>query len=172
MIVLRTRRLTLRWLTGDDAPFILELLNEPSFIRHIADKHVRTVAQAEAYIRDGPGLSYVSNGFGLYLVEITADRVPIGICGLVRRDTLEDVDVGFAFLPAYWSRGYAVESAAAVMDYARNALGIDRVVAITNPDNHASIRLLERIGLRFEQMVQMPGQPEPICLYVPATTPE
>ena len=153
--VLETERLLLRRITTDDSEFILELLNEPSFILNIGDKGVRTTADAARYIQNGPIQSYERFGFGLYLVELKDSGEPIGICGLLKRDTLKDVDVGFAFLPRFWSRGYAVESAAAVMAYGKNVLGIRRIAAITTPDNSKSIKVLERIGLRFERMMRL-----------------
>jgi RimJ/RimL family protein N-acetyltransferase len=164
--VLETERLVLRRLTSDDAAFIFKLLNEPSFLRYIGDKGVRTRADAVAYIQNGPVASYERLGFGLYLVELREAEVPIGICGLLKRETLKDVDVGFAFLPAFWSKGYAFEAASAVMEYGRNVLGIGRIVAITSPENESSIRLLEKMGLKFErQMVLSEGAPE-IKLFV------
>lgn len=147
MKVLETERLTLRYLEMSDAEFILGLLNEPSFHRYIGDKGVRTLDDAREYIRSGPRASYEENGFGLYCTEITADHTPIGICGLVKRPQLDDPDVGFAFLPAFWSRGYATEAAAAVLRYGREDLEIERIVAITSPDNDASARVLVKIGL-------------------------
>lgn len=147
MDLLQTARLSLRQLSEDDAPFMLELLNEPSFIRNIGDRGVRTIDQARAYIAAGPVASYQRFGFGLYLVERgPAPRMPIGICGLLKRDELPDPDIGFAFLPAYWSQGYALESAAAVRDYARDTIGLSRLLAIVSPSNGGSIRLLERLG--------------------------
>ncbi len=155
MIVLETARLTLRHLSIGDAEFILRLLNEPSFLRDIGDKGVRNLDDARQYILNGPVASYERNGFGLYLVELKDDGTPIGISGLVKRDTLPEPDIGFAFLPAYWSQGYAVESAAAVMTYAREVLGLTRIAAITSPDNNASEKLLGKIGLRFERMIKL-----------------
>src|SRR2546427_4029250 len=122
MNILETQRLVLRQLSTDDAEFIVALLNEPSFIRYIGDKGVRNLDDARQYILNGPVDSYERNGFGLYLVELKENAIPIGISGLVRRDTLPDADIGFAFLPAYWSKGYAIESATAVMTYAREVL--------------------------------------------------
>src|SRR5262245_46510091 len=122
MIILVTERLILRQLSLEDAEFILELMNEPSFIRYIGDKGVRTLDDARQYILNDPMESYERNDFGLYLVELRDGRGSIGICGLLNRDTLPHPDIGFAFLPAYWSKGYALESAAAVMEYARNVL--------------------------------------------------
>jgi len=153
--VVATDRLVLRRLSTDDAEFILELLNEPSFLRFIGDKGVRTLDDAREYILRGPVDSYERNGFGLYLTVLKEGGVPIGICGLLKRESLEDVDVGFAFLPRFWSRGYAFESASAVMAYGRSALGLKRIVAVTNPDNDGSIRVLEKLGLRFEKMVRL-----------------
>src|SRR4029079_17610318 len=151
--VLETERLTLRWVTDADAEFILELLNQPSFLRYIGDKGVRTTEDAVRYIQTGPVASYERFGFGLYLVEMKETKVPIGMCGLLKRDTLPDADVGFAFLPDYWSQGYAFEAASSVMTYGRQVLGLRRIVAITSLDNDASIRLLEKIGLKFEGLI-------------------
>jgi RimJ/RimL family protein N-acetyltransferase len=161
MTVLETERLVLRRLSADDAEFILELLNQPSFLQYIGDKGVRNNDDAINYIQTGPVASYERFGFGLYLVELKDTAVPIGICGLLKRDTLPAVDVGFAFLPDYWSRGYAFEAAAAVMNYGREVLGLRRIVAITSLDNEASIRLLEKIGLKFERLIKLAeDQPE------------
>ena len=161
MTVLETERLVLRRLSADDAEFILELLNQPSFLRYIGDKGVRNTEDAILYIQTGPVASYDRFGFGLYLVELKDSGVSIGMCGLIKRDSLPDVDVGFAFLPDYWSRGYAFEATAAVMKYGRQVLGLGRIVAITSLDNAASIKLLEKIGLRFERLIKLTeDQPE------------
>jgi len=160
-MILETERLILRKLTTGDAEFILALLNEPSFLRYIGDKGVRTLEDARQYILTGPVDSYEQNGFGLYLVELKDAGVPIGMSGLVKRPALPDADIGFAFLPAYWSKGYAVESAAAVLAYARDALKLNRLLAITSPDNQSSINLLEKIGLKLERLIQLSeGAPE------------
>lgn len=163
--VLETERLSLRQLSTSDAEFLLQLLNEPSFITNIGDRGVRTVADAEQYALKGPVTSYAANGFGLYLVELKLTGTPIGICGLVKRDALADADIGFAFLPAFWSQGYAVESATAVKAYAMNVLGLPRVLAITNPNNSGSIRVLEKIGLRYQEMVRMSADAQEVRLY-------
>lgn len=156
MIILETERLILRHMSPDtDAVFVLELLNQPSFLQYIGDKGVRTLDDAQQYIVNGPVKSYEQNGFGLYMVELKENGVPIGISGLVKRDTLPDADIGFAFLPDHWSQGYAVESAAAVMAYAREKLGLVRVLAITSPDNERSAKLLGKIGLRFERVLKL-----------------
>jgi [ribosomal protein S5]-alanine N-acetyltransferase len=157
MIVLETDRLVLRRLTLNDAPFILELLNEPSFLRFIGDRGVRSLQDARLYILKGPIASYHRHGFGLYLVFLRETGEPIGMCGLLKRDVLPDVDVGFAFLPAHWRHGYAFESATAILDYARESLGLKRIVAITSPDNVASIGVLEKMGMKFEMMVRLEG---------------
>jgi RimJ/RimL family protein N-acetyltransferase len=156
MIILDTERLVLRHMSPEtDAEFVLELLNQPSFLQYIGDKGVRTLDDAQQYIRNGPLKSYQQNGFGLYTVELKENGAPVGISGLVKRDTLPDADIGFAFLPEYWSQGYAIESAAAVMTYARETLGLGRVLAITSPDNERSAKLLGKIGLRFERMLKL-----------------
>lgn len=155
MRVLETERLVLRRLTPDDAPFILELLNEPSFLRFIGDRGVRDLDGAREYIRKGPEDSYQRHGFGLFLAELKNDGAPVGICGLLKRDVLEDVDIGFAFSPRYWGRGYAIESARAVLDYGRRSFGLSRIVAVSNPDNASSHRVLEKLGMKYERMVQL-----------------
>ena len=165
MKVLETDRLVLRWITTDDAPFILALLNEPSWLRFIGDKGVRTVDEARDYILNGPMDMYRRLGFGLYLTERKADGVPIGICGLIKRPGLDDVDIGFAFLPAHWSQGYAFESASAVLEYGRTALGMNRIVAITTPDNLSSIKLLNSVGLKYDQMTRLARDAQEVMLF-------
>ena len=167
MRVLETDRLILRWLAIEDAEFILRLLNEPSFLRFIGDKGVRTIDDARDYILNGPVHSYERFGFGLYLTELKETHVPIGICGLLKRDSLKDVDVGFAFLPEFWKQGYAFESAAAVMDYGRNAFGLDRIVAITSPGNDESIKVLVKLGLEFERTIKLSEDGPDIELFGP-----
>ncbi len=155
MVVIKTERLILRKLTTKDAEFIIRLLNEPAFLRYIGDKGVRTMDDARQYILNGPVDSYKRYGFGLYLVELKNEGSPIGICGLVKRPTLTHPDVGFAFLSSHWSKGYAAESASAVVTYGRDVLGLTRILAITSPDNHSSINVLKKIGLRSEGMVKL-----------------
>jgi RimJ/RimL family protein N-acetyltransferase len=154
-MILRTARLQLRELAPRDAPFILVLLNEPSFIQNIGDRGVRSLEEAHAYLVNGPIASYMRHGFGLYLVELVGTEEPIGICGILQREALPDPDIGFAFLPAYWGQGFAFEAAAAVRSYARRELGVGRLLAITSPRNDASIRLLEKLGFRFEGMTRL-----------------
>ena len=155
MKILETERLILRQLTTDDAEFIIELLNDPSFIRNIGDRNVRTIDDACSYILNGPVTSYAKNGFGLYLVILKETKEYIGMCGLIKREGLEDVDIGYALLPRYWSRGYAVEAAQATKDYAKDLIGLKRLVAIVDPANEGSIRVLEKIGMRYERMVRL-----------------
>ncbi|HEY2963992.1 MAG TPA: GNAT family N-acetyltransferase [Pyrinomonadaceae bacterium] len=154
MTVLRTDRLFLREfkINDDDAQFALTLLNQPSFIRFIGDKKVRNLEDARQYILNGPVASYERNGFGLYVVELKDSHVPLGMCGLLQREDLPDPDVGFAFLPDFWNQGFAFEAAAAVLQDARERLKVERILAIVNPDNDASIKLLQKLGLRFERM--------------------
>ena len=166
--VIATARVTLRELDADDdgdAAFILALLNDPDFIANIADRGVRTPAQARAWIAGGPADSYALNGFGLYLVEDRASGQRVGMCGLVRRPTLDDVDIGFAFLPAWRGRGYAREAARAVFDDARTRLGLCRLVAIVAPENAASARVVEAIGLRYEGLIEHGPARESLRLY-------
>jgi RimJ/RimL family protein N-acetyltransferase len=172
MIVLETERLVLRQLSTDDAEFVLKLLNEPSFLQYIGDRGVRNLQDAQQYILNKLVTSYERNGFGLYLVELRESGIPIGISGLVKRDTLPDADIGFAFLPAYWSKGYAVESAAAVMNYARETLKLDRILAITSRDNEASAKLLGKIGLRYERLITLSEDAEEVKLFTSEVKPQ
>jgi RimJ/RimL family protein N-acetyltransferase len=165
MIVLETDRLVLRRLSTHDADFILQLLNEPSFLRFIGDRGVRTLDDARAYIAKGPIDSYDRHGFGLCLVSRKDDGIPIGMCGLLKRDALRDVDVGFAFLPEFWGKGYAFESASAVLSYGRDVLRLGRIVAITSPDNDGSIRVLTKLGMRFEGMIQLTDSEPEVRLF-------
>lgn len=155
MIVMETERLILRQFSIEDARFILTLLNEPSFLRFIGDKKVRDIDGAQQYILNGPIASYKQNGFGLYLVERRDSGTPIGMCGLLKREELPDVDIGFAFLPAFWNQGFAFEAAAAVMKYEQQTSKLKRIVAITNPDNDPSIKLLQRLGFTFEDVITL-----------------
>jgi ribosomal-protein-alanine N-acetyltransferase len=165
--VIQTERLVLRQLELNDADFILELLNEPAFLRFIGDKGVRDLETAAEYIQKGPIDSYGRHGFGLYATCLL-DGTPTGICGLVKRDGLADVDVGFAFLSRHRSKGYAAESAAAVLAHARRVLRLRRVVAITAPENFGSIAVLEKIGLQFERMIRLTEHGSELKLFGPA----
>jgi RimJ/RimL family protein N-acetyltransferase len=166
MKVIETERLILRYQQVEDAEFILELLNDPSWIRNIGDRGVRTLEDARKYISDGPVNMYARLGFGFYLTELKDGAVPIGICGLIKRDFLEDVDVGFAFLPRFWGKGYAYEAASAVMDYAESVLEFKRIAAITSEDNHASAKLLGKLGLTFEGVIPYADTDEKVKLFV------
>lgn len=165
MKILETKRLILQKISIDDARFILKLLNEPSFIRNIGDRGVRTLKDARDYISNRLIASYEKFGFGMYLVIVKDSGSPAGLCGLVKRDSLEDVDIGYAFLPEFWSKGYATESALAVKEYAKNTIGLKRLVAITDPVNQGSIRVLEKIGLEFEKMVRLSKDDIELKLY-------
>jgi RimJ/RimL family protein N-acetyltransferase len=155
--VIETQRLALRWLNTADSPFILELVNEPSWLKYIGDKGVHTLEDAETYIRKGPINMYERHGFGLYLVEARESGESIGICGLIKRETLDDVDLGFAFLPRFWGERYAFEAASGTLAHAKN-VGMSRIVAITSQDNHRSIKLLEKLGFGFERNLPLAGE--------------
>lgn len=165
MNVLETDRLVLRELEAGDAAFILELVNDPDWLRFIGDKNVHSLDDARAYIGNGPVAMYRRVGFGLWCVVAKEVAAPIGICGLIRRDTLDDVDIGFAFLPRHRGRGYAREAAEATVRHGREVVGLRRIVAITSPDNVASGRLLESVGLPFERMLRMPDDGREVRLY-------
>ncbi len=166
MTILETDRLILREAAAHDAPFFLDLLNQPSFIQFIGDKGVRDLDGARDYIQKRLVDNYNRFGFGLYLTLLKEDETPLGICGLIKRDGLDDVDIGFAFLPQYTSKGYAFESASAVMEHGRKALGLKQIVGIVSPGNASSIRLLEKLGLKFERMIKLPNDDEELKLFI------
>ncbi|RNF81716.1 GNAT family N-acetyltransferase [Montanilutibacter psychrotolerans] len=156
--MITTERLRLRRLQLDDAPFILEQVNDPSWLEQIGDRGVHNLDDARGFLRDGPLASYSQHGFGLYLIEQAEDGAPVGLCGLLQRDWLDDVDVGYALMPAYRGRGYAREAVRAVIEHARQDLGRQRVAAFTSPGNVASIGVLESLGFRFQREVRLPGK--------------
>ncbi len=166
-LILETERLTLRHLNLDDAPFIVKLLNDPDFLHFIGDRGVRNLEDAEHYLQNGPMASYRQHGFGLFMTQLRHCGTAIGICGLLRRLTLPDVDVGFALLPAFRGQGYASEAAAATVCWGRRELGLQRIIAITSPDNLGSARVLEKIGLRFAGLTRLDGESVDTCLFVP-----
>jgi len=163
--VLHTERLTLAKLSFDDADFIFDLLNEPTFKRFIGDKGIRTTDDALQYLRDVPLRQYELHGFGLYRVDFGDQNIAAGICGLVSREEFPDPDLGFAFLNAYWGQGYAYESSLAVLAESRDKFSLRRIIAMADEENVASIHLLDKLGFRFERMVTMPGETDSIRQY-------
>ncbi len=156
--ILETERLMLREIELErDAEFMLEVLNEPAFIANVADRRVRTVAVAKEFITQRILPSYKEFGFGFYIVELKDTAIRVGISGLIKRETMDDVDIGFSTLERYWDRGYAFEAASALMEHGLRVHQLPRIVGATAPHNHASARLLEKLGLRFERMVRLPG---------------
>ncbi len=161
MLPLLTDRLTIRELDEADAPFLLELLNDHGFITYIADRGVRTLDGALAYLRNGPQAMIAQHGYGLWRVALTDSDEPVGICGILKRDSLPDPDLGYAMLTRHCGHGYAYESASATLTYAREQLGIERILAITALENPASIRLLGKLGFHFVEIRQLPGIASP-----------
>lgn len=158
---LETERLSLRRFRLEDAPHVVELLNQPSFLANIGDRGVRNVDDAHRYLREGPMAMYEKYGFGLWRVARRSDDVFVGMCGLLKRDILPAVDVGYAFLPEHWGQGYAFEAASATIELGARRFGLDRIIGVVSDHNAASIRVLEKAGLRFERMYPMhPGEPE------------
>ena len=165
---LKTARLSIRPFTLDDAAFILRLLNEPSFVENIADKGVRDLEGARSYLRDGPLASYERHGFGLWRVGLAGDGTPVGMAGVLKRDYLDDIDIGYALLPEFCGAGYALEATSAVLTYAKSQLGARRVVAIVADYNERSIRLLKKLGFAVEGTVRMPGEEVDLLLLATA----
>ena len=155
MTDMETERLVLREFTAGDAAFVHRLVNEPSFLRYIGDRGVRTLDDARRYIADGPVDGYARHGHGLMRVVRKSDGADVGMCGVLKRDSLPDPDLGFSFFPEYWSQGYALEAGREVLRHARTTLGLGRILAITTVDNEPSIRLLGKLGFRFDRMVTM-----------------
>jgi RimJ/RimL family protein N-acetyltransferase len=165
MIVCRTERLLLRELDADDAAFILELVNEPAWLQFIGDRKVHSLEDARDYIARGPIASYGKNGFGLWGVELAASGEAIGMCGLVRRQALEHVDLGFAFLSRHWGHGYAREAAAAAVERAREQFHLPKLVAITNLENLPSQKVLKSVGFRYDRLIHWSEDGEDLALY-------
>lgn len=173
MIVLETERLVIREFGEEDAGFVLRMLNEPAFLRNVGDRGVRTAEDAAKYIRERILTSYRDRGYGMWLVHRNSQ--PIGTCGLLKRPEMDDVEIGFSFLEEFWSQGYALEAAARVMEYGWNTAGLARIVAIVVPDNSSSIRLLEKLGFKYEKMIRLTPEAAEVMLYQttrPRTTDE
>ncbi len=164
-IVLETERLNIRPFTLQDTAFIIELVNSEGWLKYIGDRNIKTTTDAEAYLSNGPIKSYTQNNFGLWMVELKDSHTPIGMCGLIKRDSLPNPDIGFAFLPAFEKQGYAFEAAQATMQYATHVLKLTTVLAITLPENSSSIKLLNKIGLQFMEHITMPGDDEKLMLF-------
>lgn len=164
--ILETTRLELRELEVQDAAFILELMNTPGWLQFIGDRGLRSIEDAANYIQNRLRAAYSNLGFGFYLVELKEEKKSIGICGIIKRDGLEHVDIGFAFLPAFEGKGYAFESSYAMLNYAQNVLNIPTIAAITSQQNQRSIALLEKLGLKFERLIVLPNETEEIMLFL------
>ncbi len=163
--ILNTERLELRWLTLEDTPLMLAVWNDPAFIRYVADRGIRTLAQAREAVEAGPLRLYAEYGYGPFRLRRREDDMDLGICGLFRRAGLDEADIGFAVLPEFCGQGFGFEASAAVLEHARDALGLPCVTAIVSPQNEASIGLLEKLGLHYERQVRMPCDDHDVSLY-------
>jgi len=163
--ILRTQRLILRQFTTEDAPFIIQLVNSPGWLKYIGDRNIKSAQQAESYLQNGPMKSYQLNGFGLSLVELKKERISVGMCGIIKRENLEHPDIGFAFLPEFTGKGLAFEIANATMKWATDELKLPVIYAITLPDNTSSVRLLAKIGMKFMKRFCFPDDMEELMLY-------
>jgi RimJ/RimL family protein N-acetyltransferase len=164
-ILLETERLLIRPLNVGDSAFIHKLLNTPSWLQFIGDRNIRTLVDAENYLVNGPFKSYQEHGFGPWLVCLKQDNDPIGICGLFKREFLHSPDLGFAFLPEFEGRGYAAEAVAATLAYSEQRLSLRNIVAFTESSNTRSVRLLERTGFRFKEMIKPPKEDHELMLF-------
>lgn len=163
--ILQTERLQLRWMTLDDTPMMFAVWNDPAFMRFVGDRGIRTLEEAEAAMQHGPLHLYTEYGYGPFRVIRRDDGVEMGVCGLYRREGLDEPDIGFAFLPDYRGRGFGYEASVAVLDHARDVLKLPRVTAIVSPENGASIALLEKLGLRYDKAICLPGDDEDVSLF-------
>lgn len=163
-IIITTNRLNLRQFNLTDTQFIIELLNSPGWLAYIGNRHISTTQQSEIYLQSLMK-SYTQNGFGFWLVELTTNQTPIGMCGIIKRNGLEHPDIGFAFLPAFTNQGYAYEAANASILFAYNTLQLPHICAITLSQNKSSIKLLEKIGLHFSQNITLPNDTEELMLF-------
>jgi ribosomal-protein-alanine N-acetyltransferase len=163
---LDTERLRLRWLTEDDAELMLAIWNDPDFVRHVGDRGIRTPEQALEAMQKGVLQLYRDCGYGPYLMFSAGDGQALGICGLFKRDYLDNPDIGFALLPGSRRQGYVYEAAVAVVHHAREEMQLPRLSAIVSPGNTASIGLLEKLGMSREGPIQIPGEEEAILLYL------
>jgi len=162
---METERLRLRAVCVEDHALMLAVWNDPAFIRNVSDRGIRTEEQSRKAIAGGARKLFEDYGYGPYCMSLKTDGSMAGICGLFKRDNLDDPDIGFAVLPDYCGKGYAGEAAQAVVEYARDTLGIRNLTAIVSPDNAPSIGLIRKLGLTFERMITMPGESEAISLY-------
>ena len=163
--VLETERLELGIIGEEDAEIMLAIWNDPGFIRNVSDRGVRTIEEAREAIRDGAQKLFDDYGYGPYWMQLKSDGTRIGICGLFKRDNLDDPDIGFAVLPNWIGRGYAGEAATAVVAYARDELRLSTITAIVSPGNEPSIGLIQKLGMTFDRMITMPGDDDEIRLY-------
>lgn len=165
MVAEATDRLRFRRITEADAGFVFELYSTDTFKRFIADKNFQSAADARHFIVNSLAVMYATPGLGLMLAELKADGTPIGICGLIKRDSLDEVDLGFGYLPDYAGLGYGQEAAYSFIEFARQTLGLQRLVAITTSDNRASINLLVKLGFRFEKVHEQLAEQLTLDLY-------
>jgi RimJ/RimL family protein N-acetyltransferase len=163
--VTTTARLAVRPLDCADAAFLVALLNQPSWLRFIGDRGVRSVPDAERYIENGPMRTLRQYGYAMNLVQLKEQSVPIGVCGLVKRDWLPEPDLGFALLERFWGHGYGLEAASAVVGHAKTTLGLPRLLAITTADNTRSGRLLGKLGFTYEGLIRASPESEELRLY-------
>ncbi|MYM30397.1 GNAT family N-acetyltransferase [Duganella sp. CY15W] len=165
MKILETQRLLLRTITPEDAEFYFILVNDPTWLQYIGDKGIRSIEGARTAILEGPCVMQERLGHSLYIMERKSDGKPLGMCGLIKRDSLPDVDIGYAIRPEHFGQGYTYEAAAAVVAYARDTLRMKRLMGITNPDNTVSINLLAKLGLTFVEHKTLPPDNRPTNIY-------
>ena len=166
MQIMETERIVMREFTEEDAGLIYDLLNSPGWLKHIGQRGIKGEEDARGYIENLIMPGYEKHGYGFYLMIRKDDGAHLGMCGLINRDTLDDVDIGFAILPEYEGNGYTTEAALATMEFAKNEIGLKRIAAITVPYNSSSIRILEKLGMKFEKMINIPNDSEDLMLYV------
>lgn len=163
--IIETERLILKEFSSEDGEFIQKLLNTPGWLKYIGTRSINTIEDAVNYIENRIQKSYTESGFGFYFIELKSSSIKVGMCGLVKRESLDDIDIGFALLPQFEGNGYAFEASEGVMKYAKDNLNLKKLAAITVPYNTSSIKLLEKLGMKFEKLINLPGDPETLMLY-------
>ncbi len=165
LLQLETERLSLRRLTLEDAELMLSVWNDPTFVRYVGDRGIRTIEAACVALEEGALKLFSDYGYGPFRVALISDDIPVGVCGLFRRLGLEEPDIGFAILPEHWRKGLAYEAASAVVSHAKSDLHLARLTAIVSPENDASVALIEKLGLQFERMQRLPGDDDDVAIY-------
>ncbi|CAV26369.1 GNAT family N-acetyltransferase [Vibrio atlanticus] len=165
MQAVETARLRLRMITPQDAAFIQRLYSSEDFLRYVGDKEITDAGKAVEYIENNILKMHQEKDVCLLVVEIKDSSTPIGVCGLIKRDTLESHDIGYGFVPEVYGQGFGLEAAQVIIEQAKHNADIDHLVAITTSDNIRSIALLTKLGFVFERVEEAINESVNLNLY-------